>query len=143
MESNEKNGSPFPDPFREEELRYLLAFSGGLLDLIPDGVAVLDDELRVRSANRRFREAFGLSGGEDEPPHSFDHPVLRASTGPDDGASSFREELLALLRAGGGETPRRLRLSLDAAGGPRRWTAEARAWDREDPAGRRLLLWIR
>ncbi|MBN1824819.1 MAG: GAF domain-containing protein [Candidatus Eisenbacteria bacterium] len=137
------NRAPFPDPFWEEQLRYLLAFSGGLLDLIPDGVAVLDDGLRVRSANRCFREAFAAAAAEDGPPAPFDHPLLDAPVRPTGGAPSLRDELLGLLRDGGGERPRRFTLSLQSPEGERRWVVEARAWDRDDPEGRRLLLWIR
>lgn len=46
-----------------------ISYGSGMFDLLPDGVAVLDRDLRVLAANRAFRQLLGLDylGGTDAP----------------------------------------------------------------------------
>ena len=130
-----------PDSLFTEGLGYLLAFSEGLLDLIPDEVAVLDDRLRVRRSNRAFRSTFATP--EDAGPQPLGSSPLFEAASAATGGLPLRNALAEILGRDG-----RLEASgLVAAALPgqplKRWRVLADSWDTEDPRFRRILLWLR
>jgi GAF domain-containing protein/CheY-like chemotaxis protein/PAS domain-containing protein len=138
-------GLPPPaSPFSlEERLGYLLAFGEALLDLIPDEVAVLDDRLRVRNANRAFAQAFGVpSGPEAEPVSLGDGPFFQAPVS-ERGDAPLGEILVE--QTGANRTFRLDRFEAPPRPGEesRTWTIRAEPWDTEDPRYRRILVWLR
>jgi two-component system CheB/CheR fusion protein len=60
----------------EEEIRRAHDLARALQDSMPEPTLLVDDSGRVHSANRAFREKFGLSQGQAEGKDLFDLPVL-------------------------------------------------------------------
>ena len=137
VEPDEGTGPSF-----EEDLAYLLLFSEALLDLIPDGVAVLDDRLRVRNANRAFVRLLGLGSVEDAKGTRLDdEPLLRAPVPARDGVE-FGEALRGIFDSDAGLVTD----PLVVPGGDdpaESWAVRAAPWDTEHPSFRRILLCVR
>jgi GAF domain-containing protein/PAS domain-containing protein/CheY-like chemotaxis protein len=110
-------------------------FSEALLDLVPDGVAVVDERLCVRAANAAFARAFGQPGMALRDKPLFRRPV------PGRGGRSLADVLRDVLETGVGLTAHDLEAPGDWGSGDR-WTVRAAAWDTEDPAFRRILLCV-
>jgi GAF domain-containing protein/PAS domain-containing protein/CheY-like chemotaxis protein len=132
MDPSDRGPSP---PRFEDDLAYLVLFSEALLDVVPEGVAVLDERLRVRAANGPFARAFGQPGTD-----LAGRPLLQAKV-PERGGRPLGD-LLRELAAGVGEA---LEARVDAPGewGGRRWAVRATGWDAQDPRFRRVLLCAR
>jgi GAF domain-containing protein/PAS domain-containing protein len=132
MDSSDR--SPAPPRF-EDDLAYLVLFSEALLDVVPEGVAVLDDRLRVRAANGPFARAFGQPGTDLE-----GRALFQAKVPEREGRSLG--DLLRELASGQGEG---LETRVDAPGewGGRRWSVRATGWDAQDERFRRVLLCVR
>lgn len=134
VEPDEGTGPSF-----EEDLAYLLLFSEVLLDLIPDGVAVLDDRLRVRNANRAFVHLLGLGSVEAAKGVRLgDEPLLRTPVSEAD-EHSLADALQSIFESDVGLTVDRL----DVEGTPEPFTVRAAPWDTEHPQFRRILLCVR
>lgn len=142
---NKSRQAPPRRPSRfEDGLAYLLAFSEGLLELVPDGIGVLDDRLRVRSANRAFAEVFGFDSAESIRGVPLRSEALFRVPVPDRPGVTLGLLLRNMLSAGGDEALYFERLEVqDRPDGPsRRWSARVMMWDTEDPQYRRVLLWV-
>lgn len=142
---NKPRQTPPRRPTRfDEGLAYLLAFSEGLLELVPDGIGVLDDRLRVRSANRAFAEVFGFDSAESIRGVPLRSEALFRVAVPDRPGVTFGLLLRNMLASGGDEALYFERLEVqDRPDGPsRRWSARVMMWDTEDPQYRRVLLWV-
>jgi PAS domain-containing protein len=122
-------------PSLEDDLAFLLLFSDAVVELIPDGVVVLDAALRVRSANAPaaallgFRDSVSAAGAD-----LSGHALLALRT--EDGSGPTLREALAGL---GSET---LDTGLPEERGPG-WRVRASFWDAEHPDYRRTVLWLR
>ncbi|MBZ0267100.1 PAS domain-containing protein, partial [bacterium] len=144
VEPEEKPRPPQRGSRFEEGLAYLLAFSDGLLELVPDGIGVLDDRLRVRSANRAFAEVFGFDSAEGIRGVPLRSEALFRIPIPDRPGVTLGLLLRNMLAAGGEDSLYFERLEVaDGPGGKvRRWSARATMWDTEDPQFRRVLVWV-
>ncbi|HMB70043.1 MAG TPA: PAS domain-containing protein, partial [bacterium] len=119
----------------EDDLAFLLLFADATLELIPDGVVVLDAALRIRSANAPALEALGWTDAAAAVGADLsDHPLLSLATGAGDGPP-LREVLETL----GSET---VDTRLAEGDGPG-WRVRASFWDAEHPGFRRTVLWLR
>ncbi|MGH2571698.1 MAG: PAS domain-containing protein, partial [bacterium] len=129
-------------PSFEEDLAYLLLFSEALLDMIPDGVAVLDDRLRVRSANHAFLRQLGLGTLESARGARLgDEPLLRAGV-RERGDRSLAGVLGSIFESDVGLVLDRLEVPVPD-GAPEAWAVRAAPWDTEHPTFRRILLCVR
>lgn len=127
----------------EDSLAYLLLFSDAVLDLIPDGVGVLDDQLRLRAANPAFLDAFGFASLESARLTSFrDGPLLAAPLAAY-GDRPLQDVALELLARDEELAVDGLEIRHPLTGEARRWSLRLGAWDTEDPRFRRLVLWLR
>ncbi len=141
-DDSDTHEAPLPPPSLGEELNYLQAFNTGILNLVPDGVAVLDDQLSIRSANDTFRELMGLPGAPAERIVVADHPLFRTSI-TWQGIEKPLGEALCDLFDGGGEIPVTTMSVTGGDGGEASlYAVRASAWDSEDRVSSRILLWI-
>jgi GAF domain-containing protein/PAS domain-containing protein len=119
----------------EDDLAFLLLFADATLQLIPDGVVVLDAGLRVRSANAPALAALGWSDPAQAVGADLaDHPLLGLFTDRGDGPP-LREALERL----GSEILDTELAEEEGAG----WRVRAAYWDAEHPDFRRTVLWLR
>jgi GAF domain-containing protein/DNA-binding NarL/FixJ family response regulator len=134
---------PSPDTTFEEGLAYLLLFSEALLDLVPDGVGVLDEQLRVRACNDAFARVFGFdSADEARGIEMAGDPIFRMPLPNDPDrtvqeaiADRFTHEDTSALTLHGLDARHPLEETT------RRWSVRLATWDTEDPRYRRVLVW--
>lgn len=138
------NDPPF-DPGKQspfdEGVLYLLSFSERVFDLVPDGLAVLDERLVLRSANAAFLELANLGAIERARGSSLGaHPLLAARVDVQGASMPLADFLRDQLSSGAALASGNL-----LARGEDSTAYEVRSlpWDDSDPRSRRLLLWIR
>ncbi|MCA9754043.1 MAG: PAS domain-containing protein, partial [Gemmatimonadetes bacterium] len=126
----------------EDSLAFLVLFSEELLDLVPDGIGVLDEQLRVRAANQAFLRAFDFDSLESARGVSLaDDPLMRVPL-PDWRDAPLREIVPELLARDESVSLNAVEVRHPASGELRTWSLKVVPWDTEDPRFRRLLLWV-
>lgn len=122
-----------------EDLRYLMAFNDKVLNVLPDGFAIIDSSFQLRSANQSFRELAGIES--DDNSISLAESALWNATTPD--GETLRAQIEQLLN----ETDDR-QISLPAVcfdsaeGESTTHPVRLALWDRESRSDRRVLIWF-
>jgi two-component system CheB/CheR fusion protein len=97
----------------EDEIRVARDFAQALQDSMPEPMVVVDRKLHVHSANRAFREMFGLSQGQAQGKDLFDLPMpgwdLRELRGQIEPLIRTGAEIPLLAVHGRGEQPLTIR----------------------------------
>ncbi len=132
---------PNESSLADEGIRYLLAFSETMFDLVPDGLAILDDRLFLRAANPAFVEMLSLGSIDEARGRSLaDHPWLRDRVEIQGASMPLGDLLLDEFQTG-------MPVALEGVRAPQGEHAPPLAvraipWDTQDPRSRRILLWV-
>jgi len=130
-------GVPFQD-----DLAYLVLLSERLLDLVPDGIAVVDEQLRVRAANSAFALLLGVDSREAVVGRSLADTPIPAAPVPDGSGRTLEDVLREVAESGRTITVAGVPLAAPGSTAET-WEVCGAGWDTEDPAFRRILLRLR
>ncbi len=130
------------------ELNYLLSFNERILNLIPDGVAVLDVDLRPRTANLRFCELLNLEPTDDGAyPTLADHPFFEGYLSGDQpySGNTLANRLAEMFEKNEDNSLSVNSFSMngDEESPYSHCSILASAWDTGDRDNRRIILWVR
>ncbi len=122
-----------------EDLRYLMAFNDKVLNVLPDGFAIIDSSYQLRSANRAFREMAGIESDENSISLA-DNALWEAKT-PD--GETLRAQIEQLLDETDDMQRSLPAVSFENAGGEMAaHPVRLALWDRESRSDRRVLIWF-
>lgn len=126
----------------DESVLYLLAFSESFFDLVPDGLAVVDERLRVRSANAAFA-AFVQETSAAGARGKWIEQESWANAHAESHGASFRVADLLRDQFTTGHPLTLEGLTLPQTSGDGKFSIRSTPWDSSNPNSKRLLLWIR
>jgi GAF domain-containing protein/PAS domain-containing protein/CheY-like chemotaxis protein len=143
LEGHDEERSPDLLTRFRDELAYLVLFSEALLDLIPDGVVVLDDSLRVRNANEAFARSLGFESVEEIRGLLVEDRPLFCAKVPSFGNRTLAEVLRSHASRGEGLVLERLEIAPAEGQEREEFSVRSAVWETNDPEFRRILLHVR
>lgn len=112
-----------------------------IFDLIPDGIATLDESLVAHSTNRPFRHLFGIDV-TDVHVALADHPLIATRTTVEEDTMTVGEWIRKVFITQQPVTMPNVHVVTPGAG-TQRYSLTASPWRSRDNAGPRIVLWFR